>query len=289
MVDAEAEDALFGGNAYVDLSNRRKIAVWGGDAFAWLNDLISADLTGIKPGESRRSLLLSPTGRIRAVFTVVLHDGRLLLIQEPEQPHSIAELLSRYVLSSHVSLEDRTDELALFAFPGRTDRPDFAAEFSSPSSLGPGVDAITSRDRHHALTEELRRTFRSAGPEDVEAWRVTLGVPRFGVDLTEDDLPQEGGMEDAVSFGKGCYLGQEAVAKVRNLGHPRRILLHLEAERPVAAGEPVCVDGAEVGVVTSAVETPKGFRALARVRWEARDGSLVANDGTPLVPVKDPR
>lgn len=283
MARTSTLEALLAGQAFADLSPWRKVAVTGRDAHTWLGDLVSAEVAGLTPGAARRSLLLSPTGQVRAVFTVTPHEEGLLLIQDPAQPRAIDALLERYVLSSDVVLESLTEEFALFALPGRLEPPEIRdAHAFAPSFLGPGVDLLAPMNRRDELATTLASTFQEAEMEDVEAWRVFVGVPRFGVDVGEEDLPQEGALEGAVSFDKGCYVGQEAVAKVRNLGHPRRVLLHVEASAPVAAGEPVCVDGDEVGRVTSATETPNGTRALVKVRWPAKDGPLSTTSGARL-------
>ena len=258
----------------------------GDDAFAWLNDLVSADLTGLRTGQSRRSLLLSPTGQVRADFAVLGHEPGFLLLQDPTQPHPIDALLERYVLSSDVALEDRTEEVALFALPSRSEPLALhAADVSIPSCLGDGMDALVPMDRHADVTAALAQTLLRAEMDDVETWRIFRGIPRFGVDVTEEDLPQEGALDDAVSFNKGCYVGQEAVAKVRNLGHPRRLLLQMEATAGVSPGEPVYVDGTEVGRVTSAAQTAGGTRAFAKVRWTAKEGPFSTAGGAPLAPV----
>jgi len=138
---------------------------------------------------------------------------------------------------------------------------------------------------HDRVLDRLRRSFDLAGGEDVEAWRVQAGIPRFGVDGTADDLPQECGFEDAVAFGKGCYLGQEAMAKVRNLGHPRRLLVHLQGTEPVSPGQAVQVAGKDVGRVTSVARFNGMTRMLAKVSWDARSGSFEASPGGALRPV----
>ncbi|HEX8099928.1 MAG TPA: hypothetical protein VF660_06975 [Actinomycetota bacterium] len=285
-MNREVLDTLASGDAFFDLSSWRKISVAGSDAFAWLNDLVSVDLSGLRPDEARRSLLLSPTGRVQAEFTVTTRGGSFLLIQDPEQPSAIDGLLAKYVLSSDVVLEDRTDDLCLFAFPSKSDQVDAAeAEASAPSCVGPGLDLISTADRREALAASfVSEGVRRVEASDVEAWRVFADVPRFGVDVTTDDLPQEGGLEGAVAFGKGCYLGQEAVAKVRNLGHPRRVLLHVEASASVQADDVVCADGAEVGIITSAVHVDGLTRAFAKVRWDARNAALTTTAGSPLQP-----
>ncbi len=286
MDDLETADLLAAGKAFVDLSSWRKIAVSGADAVTWLNDLISADIADLGPGRARRSLLLSPTGKVRAEFTVTAPGGTVVLIQDPVQPRSIADLLSPYVLSSDVVLDDRTHELALFAFPGRPNTPESPdTTRSAPSCLGPGADLLTLGEDHDLVRARLLKTFQESGDEALEAWRVGTGLARFGVDGTEDDLPQEAGLGAAVSFDKGCFLGQEAVAKVRNLGHPRRVVMRLRAERALSPGDAVTgTGGVPVGEVTSAAPTAQGHMALARIRWDAREGPFAGPGGVTLTP-----
>jgi len=282
--------ALLAGEAFVDLSAWRKVAVSGSDARTWLNDLVSADIGELGPGEARRSLMLSPTGRIRAEFTVAVQRDATLLLQDPSQPASIRDLLAPYVLSSDVRLVDQTDLVALIALPGRaaTAMPDPAASIpgrtvSAPSCVGAGIDLLFPAEAHEAMIDGLSKTHTLADAASLEAWRIASGIPRFGVDAREDDLPQEGGLGDTVAFDKGCYLGQEAMAKVRNLGHPRRTLLHLEADEVVSAGDAIESEGRPAGEITSAVEAGGRWMVLAKVRWDARDAALAVN-GTPLSP-----
>jgi len=279
-------DALVSGRAFADLSHWRKVAVSGSEALEWLNDLASADISDLGPGRARRSLLLSPTGRIRAEFTVAVPGGNLLLIQDPEQPTPIDALLAPYVLSSDVQLEDRTENLALYTFPGRSASPDSpGTAVSAPSCIGEGVDLIALAEDHDFLLSTLSKAYTLAGSEALEAWRIAAGIPRFGVDALEEDLPQEGGFAEAVSFEKGCYLGQEAMAKVRNLGHPRRILVHLAAGDAVSPGDPVEAGTERVGEVTSATASDGHWRLFAKVKWQSRSDSLRTTGGVRLYPV----
>ena len=282
-MDGQGADLLASGLAFADLSPWRKIGVTGPDARGWLNDLVSADIGMLRKGLARRSLLLSPTGLVRAEFTVAARDEGFLLIQDPIQPRAIDRLLAPYVLSSHVEMTDRTGELVLLALPGLSDAPQAqGAEVSMPSCLGSGLDLVVPNAAYQSLVSELSGRFRLAGQESLEAWRVNAGIPRLGVDVAEDDLPQEAGFVDAVAFDKGCYLGQEAVAKVRNLGHPRRLVIPLEADGPVSSGDPVRVEGRDAGLVTSVAALDGGHVALARVRWDARHGPFRTALGTAL-------
>ena len=110
-----------------------------------------------------------------------------------------------------------------------------------------------------------------------EAWRIRRGIARFPVDLDPDSLPAEADLDQppVVDRIKGCYLGQESVAKVRNFGHPTRVIVPVLADPAIGAGDAVIAEGAPVGLVTSA----NGLGdAIVRVRWNARDGDLRAAD-----------
>lgn len=287
---ARLVSALSSGGAFVDLSGWRAISVTGGDAWDWLNDLVSADVSGLGPGTARPSLLLTPTGRIRAAFTVAVHQDSPLLIQDPAQP-SVRDLLAPYVLSSDVVLTDRTGTVAIQAFPGRQDPPEGAGwpdvVVSRPSVAGAGLDLFARAEDRDELVRALSAGFAPAAYADLDAWRVVAGVPRLGIDALPDDLPQEAGLADAVAFDKGCYLGQEAVARTRNLGHPRRLVLHLVTDASVSPGEEVGVEGSPVGEITGAVKSDGRWWVLARIHWDAREGPLRSTTGVPLVPAGD--
>src|SRR5438552_7836431 len=285
MEEQDGAELLAQGKAFVDLSYWRKVAVTGADALTWLNDLVSNDLSDLAPGRAKQALLLSPTGRIRAMFTVAVPASTILLIQDPSQPAPVEDILSRYVLSSDVQLEDRTGELALFAFPGLASPPDVpGATFSAPSCLGAGLELVCAAADHDRLAATLGKSFRATGGEEMERWRVLAGRPLLGVDALEEELPVEAGLDDLVSYDKGCYLGQEAVAKVRNLGHPRRLVAALEASELVPPGDTVLVDGSEAGQVTSVAQIGGRVLAMARLAWEARTGPFRTATGTDLTP-----
>jgi folate-binding protein YgfZ len=280
----DGADALGTGEAFVDLSAWRKVAVEGDDARGWLNDLLTADLSHLRPGSASRSLLLSATGRIRADVTVALIDAGFLLVQDPSQPRPIHELLAPYVLSSDVRLRDRSRELCLMAFPAGPP-PDLpGADSYRPSALGSGSDRLAATEARRHI-REAAATRIEADAEAVEAWRIRAGVARFPVDLREDSLPHEARLDRFIGYDKGCFLGQEAVAKTRNLGHPPFLLLAARTSVPIAAGDPI-VDqgGSRVGSVTSATSEPEfGSALIARIRWTSRDAPLHLGSGEPLV------
>lgn len=283
MGDPEVIRALREGRAFADLSDRHKVLVTGGDARAWLNDLLTAEVASLAPGATLAALLLSPTGRIRAAVTVAAVEEGLLLVQDPRQPAVIDALLQPYVLSSEVELRDLSQEMALFALPGGEPPARAGGRTLRPSSLGPGTDLLVPATAAAALRASLAGR-PEAGPGDLEAWRIGRGVARFPVDLTIDSLPNEADFSAAIRDDTGCYLGQEAVARVRNLGHPPWLVLSVRAEGAASAGEAVVAAGEEAGTVTSAAAEGRATAALARVRWSARGRPLATASGTPLAP-----
>lgn len=279
--------ALEEGRAFADLSAWRKIGVSGRDARGWLNDLVTCDVATLEPFGSRRSLLLSATGRIRADLHVAHDEQGFLLLQAPDQPEHVGLLLGPYVLSSDVSLQDRTDELSLFAVPGAAAER-VARAGLSPSVLGPGIDLVTPMGRATWRVEDglLKHDLVEVGEEALEVWRVRAGTPRMGIDFGQEALPAEVGLTGAIDMTKGCFLGQESVARVRNLGHPTRVLRHVGVEGTIAVGAEVVVAGRSVGEITSTAATDTGETvAIVRVRWEAEGADLMTSDGRHLLAV----
>ncbi len=230
----------------------------GADAEGWLNDLVTASIDRLAEGEALRSFLLSPTGRIRAdVYVLPARAGEgFLLLQGPGQPDAIADLLAPYVLSSEVEL---------------------APSDPSGLDLGPRPGPVWTAGW------EADAGAVTAGPEALESWRIRHGLASFPGDLDRDSLPAEAGLdvEPVIDRTKGCYLGQESVARVRNLGHPPRVVLGVRAETPLRPGSPVRSNGADVGSVTS-VEPRAGLTGIVRIRWDARERELSADGGIPL-------
>ncbi|HET7929110.1 MAG TPA: hypothetical protein VFM40_06105, partial [Actinomycetota bacterium] len=173
------------------------------------------------------------------------------------QPETVADLLAPYVLSSDVDLAP-ADPGGLLVRP----RP--GLEWKAAWEAGDDGSV-------------------AAGPEALEAWRIRHGFARFPVDLDADSLPAEAGLdvEPVIDRSKGCYLGQESVARVRNLGHPPRLVVGVGAEVPLRPGMPVRSRGDRVGTVTS-VEPRAGSSAMVRIRWDARDSELTAEGGIAL-------
>jgi tRNA-modifying protein YgfZ len=279
-------EALDEGRAYAELETVALTLVSGSDARAWLNDLVTTDVHTLGRFETRPSLLLSPTGRIRASFHVLaLGERDFGLAQSVEQPESVSDALAPYVLSSDVAVSP--SRLRLLAVPGGAAPPGRFGNAYRPSVLGGGYDLLVVAGAD-GVFEDLREDLAGvglvpAGRESVEARRILRGQAAFPADLDTESLPAEAGLDAApiIDRAKGCFLGQEAVAKVANLGHPTRVVFAVEAAAPVQAGETVRIEnGTDVGLLTSAVDR----LGIARVRWDARDAGLATASGTRLRP-----
>jgi folate-binding protein YgfZ len=267
-------EALNAGRAFAVLDDYRIVRVQGTDARGWLHDLITCDVASLDSGASRPSLLLTPTGRILASFSVARDEDGYLLFQQDDQPRDVRASLETYTLSSDVRLRDLSNELVITAIIG-VEAPTGVASFSpSPIGPGPGCGLLTERGSAAAnLVDTLTgdpHSLLQVHADSLEAWRIHRGIPRMGRDFGTDSLPAEAGLEGAIDLTKGCFLGQESVAKVRNFGHPPRVLRHLRADIGVPAGTSVipASDGTDAtGVVTSSTPTPDGCVLLARVPW----------------------
>lgn len=236
----------------------RVVAVRGVDAERWLNDLVTAGVADVPERSSVRSLMLTPTGRIRAEFHVLRLPEGFLLVQGSDQPEPVNEILAPYVLSSAVEL---------------------SAGNARPV-LAPGDDGWRAALDPPAGCVEVDAAA-------AERWRIEHAVVLFPVDLDRDSLPAEAGLDvpPVTDTAKGCFLGQESVARVRNLGHPTRVVLPASADGSVRAGDVLFAGETKVGVVTSAAQRSDATAAvLARVRWDARDLELRTPAGVVLAP-----
>jgi len=282
MGEAEVR-ALFGRPepVFADLSRWWKFGLFGSGTSTWLNDIVTTGVDELRPYETRRTLLLDRTGRIRADFHVfVMPDESLLVVQDPVQPRPAADILAPYVLSADVTITDRTTDLGLICHP-RTGWT--MVEAWSPGVLENGFDQLIPAGQVGERRKEMGAHLE-ASEQDLEVWRILRGQPRFGVDVGEDALPSEAGLDYLVDTSKGCFLGQESVAKVRNLGHPPRLVLPFHAGGQVYPMALIHADGEEVGRVTSVVpfDDGEGTACIGRIRWEAREAHLTTDRGVLL-------
>src|SRR5215211_4663363 len=297
--------ALNEGAALVDRSHGTVLRLVGKKAVEVLN----AVLTNEVPEEVNRgvyALLLNPKGRIQTDLRVLKRGGEVLIDVAPEGTEAAKELLGRYAPFYRVEVEDLAPWGVLGLYgpraKGLLDGLELAEHKTAEVKLGeadllaagvavpvPGYDLLGPADALGAARDHLlRRDADPAGLHAYEAARVAACVPRFGVDITPENFPAEAGiLERAVSFEKGCYPGQETVARMRYRGHPNKTLHRLALEGYLPdPGTPIVQDGKQVGKITSAAPLPINGRrlALGYLSRNARtDAPLSAGEATVLL------
>ena len=240
---------FLGGAGAVDRSNRDIVRITGADRTSWLHSLTTQHLTSLQPGESALTLVLSPQGRVEHVLELVDDGTTTWAHLEPSAAPALIGFLESMKFMMRVEVEDVSASYAVITVP-----PDAVGVPGAVRLNGRvGVDLVIPRDALPGLADRLGG---AVGMWAYEALRIAAHDPRPGLDTDDRTLPHEvGWIETAVHLNKGCYRGQETVARVHNVGHPPRrlVLLHLDgsAERLPAHGDPVEVDGRTVGEVGS--------------------------------------
>src|SRR4051794_14727087 len=280
----------------IDRSERGKLALTGEDRKAFLNGQVTNEIEGLSEGEGCYAAFLTPKGKMLGDLRVLDEREELLLDTERVALQALFDMIRRYSLGHRVELHKRTVERGLLSLVGprareiarATDLPasehaHVAAELAGrPVRLvvtDTGVDVLCDAADTDGIAAALREAGAVAVEESsAEVLRVEGGRPRYGVDLDDTVIPQEAGLNDrAVSFTKGCYVGQETVARLHYKGKPNRHLRGLRLSAPAEAGMPLVHEDREVGRLASAVASPRlGPIGLALVRREAPPGSTVA-------------
>lgn len=247
----------------------------GPDAASFLHGLLSQDITSMGDGDTREALLLDNKGRLRVDLRVIrTAPDSFTLITDADAGDRLVELLDEYHFSEDVEIVGPVP-VEVVTFFDRTDPAIAEAELVIPSRLPGALDAIGEASAIAAANDGV-----PVSAADAEARRVAAGLPRFGVDMGERTLVHEAGLEHrAVSFDKGCYLGQETVARVEHRGGVNKRLVGLRLAQPATVGASVTLGDRTVGTVTSAATHPSlGPIALATLRKEAEDGGTVTVD-----------
>lgn len=271
-------DDLRQGRAALALTGYRIIGVTGGDAIDWLDSLVTTGVARMEPGEARNSFLLQATGRIRASFIVVRTTDGALLLQPPGQPTPIDTLLGIYRLSSDVTLAELEETTTLLA----------SDEDPAPRAAGAWVARFTGESRPLGSAKD---EWLIGGPladhpivEVTPQLWVAMGRPSFPTDLIPDALPLEASdqLGDSIDHEKGCYLGQEAIAKTRNFGRTPFVVRSFRAASPITPGDPITSEGDDVGAVTSTAAVADGYTVIARIRAKAHEAPDLSVAGVPL-------
>lgn len=276
------QKALAAGNAIVDLSDRAVLTITGPDRLTWLDSLTTQSLTHIAPGESSETLLLDPTGHLEHAMRVIDDGVTTWLLVDGPQAGTLLAWLDRMRFMLRVEIADRTADFATIGTLGQPALPAAAPNgvplvWSDPwADVTPGGHQYSRTAQHPAHGWTYREvlvprdapadplaSLPAAGSLALEALRIAAWRPRQSTEADEKTIPHElDWLRSAVHLNKGCYRGQETVAKVHNLGHPPRrlVMLHLDGSDGVlpVASDPVSlppVDAADdiiVGQITSA-------------------------------------
>jgi tRNA-modifying protein YgfZ len=293
-IDAQYR-ALREGAGMLDRSSRGKLIVRGSDAAEYLQGQITNDVEALEPGAGCYAALLERKGHIQGDMRVLLlHEDEFWLDTEPESAAAVLRHLQMYSVGREVEIEDVSDKWEITSLIGPQ-----AAELSGVEGLtvehsqgfrnwegvevlGVATDTGCDLITHAGGAERLRELLAEAGAAEVseaaaEIVRVETGRPRFGAEISPEVMPAEAGIvERAVDFEKGCYIGQEPVARLHYRGKPNRRLCGLRLSAPAQSGEPLRLDEREVGSLATVCVSPAlGPIALALVRREAELGAVL--------------
>jgi hypothetical protein len=254
--------ALAAGTGMTDRSHRGVIRITGPDRLSWLHSLTTQDLEHLGTGQSAEALILSPQGHIEHHLALT-DDGEAVWAHvEPGTAGTLLAFLESMRFMLRVEPADVTDEYAVLTVTSALpegDRPALLAAAGTVAAVpGPvGTDLLVARGHlQSAATKFADAGLTLAGMQAYEALRIAARRPRFGLDTDHRTIPHEVGLiESAVHLNKGCYRGQETVARVHNLGHPPRrlVFLHLDGseDRLPAHGDPVQLGETAIGFVGS--------------------------------------
>jgi folate-binding protein YgfZ len=281
-----------GGAGLIDLSARGRILIGGSEAVMFLNGLVTNDMKTLAVNSWMPAVFPNVQGRLLAAVRVIHRDDGFLIDTENATRDTVIKLLERFTLAGDFRLVDLTQNTAQFSIQG-AQAPKIMAAIFGETLASLGRDAVASVDwqskqvtiiraTHTAEegfdlfvdateAETLRDAFIKAGAQPIgndtiETLRLEAGIARYGIDMDETNVVTETNLDDAVSFTKGCYLGQEIIARIKYRGHVAKKLagLILEGEASLESGAKIfSVDDKEIGRVTSTGFSPRLARTIA--------------------------
>ena len=280
---AKEQRALAEGKAWADLSHRSVIEISGEDRLMWLHSLTTQHLEKLEPGVWKEALILDPHGHVEQQLFLVDDGTSTFLHLDREYAPALLDYLVKMKFMLRVDVKDVSDAYAIIKAPGKSD------------DIG-GPYALVPRTELSATTAAFASANLQVGIWAIEAERIAQGRARIGFDTDYKSIPNELGLlNKAVHMNKGCYRGQETVAKVFNLGHPPRrlVLLHLDGSSVdiPSHGDAVMYEGKEIGFVGSiARHYELGPIALAVIKRMTPADAVLEVKGIPanqeiLVPI----
>ena len=292
-VSEEFEILRSGAGAY-EATWRAKIVVTGEDRGRWLNGMITNNVRDLAPGHGVYSFVLNPQGRIQGDLTAFHRGDYFLLLTDESQAANLTAWFDRYIIMDDVELANVSEKLASIGVNGPRAAPVLRTA-GFPADLQPlqavdatwnGLGISIARGASEQFPEfeiwfapentaAIWNALVSAGAhpvgyEALELQRIASGIPAFGQDIRDRDLPQETEQKHALHFAKGCYIGQEIVERIRSRGNVHRGLTGFTLSQLVPAGTKLQKDDKDVGELTSVAELPaKKLIALGYARREA--------------------
>jgi folate-binding protein YgfZ len=268
--------ALKSGKAVVKLADWSSISVTGTDRQRFLNSFCTNDVKRLVPGSSCEAFITNVKGKIVGHGLLHCREAEVVFFGAPHQSTRLVAHLDRYIIREDVQLRDTTGERSYLLIAGEVPAGKLNASMSW-NIVDRGDSKIFEFDPSHVsdvLRGLLTEGFVVASSQAFDVARIEAGMPWYGVDFSEENLPQEVGRDaKAISFTKGCYLGQETVARIDALGHVNQLLVGVRfSGRDVPeVGTELVREGRPVGSVTSIAFSPKlgAPIALAMIRREA--------------------
>jgi folate-binding protein YgfZ len=253
-----------------DLSDRVKLRLRGNDRLRFLNGQVTNDVRKANPNLSMPACVLSAKGRMDAFVYINAEHDALLLDAEAELKTSLPARLDRYIIADDVTIEDVSEELALFHLARET--PILPNDYGWRRSKRFGVigwDLFAPASEHDHLRQILAAEDIFPNDEAIEQFRIEQGVPRWGRELTSEIIPVEANLEvDAIDYSKGCYIGQEVISRMKMSGQTNKRLCGLisVSGTPLAAAmrlATIAEDAKEVGWITSATHSERLGKEIA--------------------------
>lgn len=266
----EGYQALREGAAWLDLSARGRIVARGRDRARFLHNLTTNDIKKMKPGESCYAFALTAQGRIVGDLYLLCRADDFLIDTEPELREPLRAHFQKYKVADQVEFEDVTDSTVCIGVegPAAPAAPEGAEAAPFTATGQPGYRIYAPAGQKDVIIGQLESAgVKRASAEDGRTVRIENGRPRYGEEIIETSLPQETQQMHAVSFNKGCYLGQEIVERIRARGHVNRLLRRIDLDEAAAPGTKLEYEGKEATVMSSAYSPALGKTvALAYVR-----------------------
>ena len=280
------------GAGLVDFASRGRILVSGSEAVMFLNGLITNDMKTLAVNSWMPAAFANVQGRLLASVRLVHREDGFLIDTESATRETVMTLLERFTLAGDFHLRDLTDETAMFSLQGKS-APKVIQNLLGEEAAGTerhkiinaqfGDAAVTVIRATHTAEDgfdlfidannsaKLREALTAAGAvpvsnETLETLRIEAGIPLYGIDMDENNVVTETNLDDAISFTKGCYLGQEIIVRIKHRGHVAKKLSGVLLEGLTAAARNskiISSDGKEIGRVTSSTFSPRLDRAIA--------------------------